>query len=75
MKLFLVSSNEMIKFLESRGFCVHHSKGSHFVLVKPGLARLVVPFRKELPIGTTLAILREAGIPREDYVGFFSGKR
>jgi len=75
MKVPQVSSLEMIKFLESKGFFVHHSKGSHFVLIKPGVARVVVPFRTELPVGTTLAILRETGILREEYVSYFSRKR
>ena len=72
MKILQVSSLEMIKFLETKGFCIYHTKGSHFVLVKPGICRIVVPLRKELPIGTTLAILREAGIAREEYLKFFS---
>jgi len=74
MKLISVSSKEMIKFLESHGFMVHHSRGSHFVLIKPNIARVVVPFREELAIGTTLAILREANISREEYAEYFSRK-
>jgi len=75
MKLIQVSSNEMIKFLESNGFAIHHCKGSHFVLIKPKISRIVVPFRNELAIGTTIAILREANISREEYLEFFSRKR
>lgn len=74
MKLVQVSSAEMITFLESKGFINHHSKGSHFVLIKQGICRVVVLFRKQLPVGTTLAILREAGLSREDYLNFFARK-
>jgi predicted RNA binding protein YcfA (HicA-like mRNA interferase family) len=74
MKLIQVSSTELIKFLETKGFILHHSRGSHFVLIKPGTARIVVPFRNEIATGTTLAILRETGISREEYSAFFSRK-
>ena len=75
MKLIQVSSKEMIAFLESNDFSLHHSKGSHFVMIKQGIARVVIPFRNELAIGTTLAILKEAGIEREKYLNYFSRKR
>lgn len=69
-----VSSNELINFLKTKGYCLHHSKGSHFVLIKPNISRIVVPFRNELPVGTTLAILREANVSKEEYLIFFSRK-
>ncbi|HPM85752.1 MAG: type II toxin-antitoxin system HicA family toxin [Candidatus ainarchaeum sp.] len=69
-----VSSTELINFLKTKGYCLHHSKGSHFVLINPNISRIVVPFRNELPIGTILAILRESKISKEEYLMFFSRK-
>ena len=74
MKMQQVSSLEMIKFLNTKGYNVHHSRGSHFVLIKINVSRLVVPLRNNLPIGTILAILRESKISREEYLEFFSRK-
>jgi predicted RNA binding protein YcfA (HicA-like mRNA interferase family) len=74
MKMQQVSSNELIKFLKTRGYEIHHTKGSHFVLIKPNISRVVVPFRNELAIGTILAILRESKISKEEYILFFSRK-
>lgn len=56
----------MITFLENKGYFVNHIKGSHFVLYKPNIGRVVVPRRKELPIGTILAILREINSTKEE---------
>jgi len=74
MKIPQVSSNEMIKFLKTKGYEIHHCKGSHFVLIQPNISRIVVPFRTELALGTILAILRESKISKEEYLTFFSRK-
>lgn len=74
MKLQQVSSLEMIKFLKIKGYQIHHSKESHFVLIKINVSRIVVPFRNKLALGTTLAILSEAKITKEEYTSFFSRK-
>jgi predicted RNA binding protein YcfA (HicA-like mRNA interferase family) len=71
MKLKKISSDLMIKFLESKGYFMHHIKGSHFVLYKQGVGRVVVPKRKELPIGTTTAILREVNSNRGEFFNWF----
>lgn len=68
MKLKPISSLKLIKFLSTKGFLVHHKKGSHFVLFKKNFGRVVVPERKNLAIGTLRAILRETGISREEFV-------
>ncbi|MGI6589851.1 MAG: type II toxin-antitoxin system HicA family toxin [Candidatus Iainarchaeum sp.] len=69
-----VSSTELINFLKTKGYYLHHTKGSHFVLINPNTSRIVVPYRKELPIGTILAILREAKISKKEYLLFFIRK-
>jgi predicted RNA binding protein YcfA (HicA-like mRNA interferase family) len=75
MKLKKVSSKQMISFLKTNGIYFHHKKGSHNVLIKENCVRVVVPDRKELPIGTTLAILRESNISRDEFTTFFQKRR
>ena len=67
MKLKQVSSKKLVSFLETKGFILNHIKGDHLVLIKEGVARIVVPRRNPLPKGTLRAILREANISREEY--------
>jgi predicted RNA binding protein YcfA (HicA-like mRNA interferase family) len=74
MKLPVVSSDKMIKFLSGLGFSVVRQRGSHISLHKKenGKALLVVvPRRKEIKKGTLMSILRQAKISRKDFVRDF----
>lgn len=63
-----LTPQKVIKLLESRGFVLDRSKGSHQIFIHPETRkRVVVPFhRKDLPVGTLLEILRQAGISKDD---------
>lgn len=63
-----LTSRQVIKVLEARGFVLDRSKGSHRIYFHPETRkRVVVPFhRKDLPQGTLREILRQAGISREE---------
>ena len=63
-KLGTLKSKEVIKILESNGFRLRRSKGSHFVFYHPENKKIiVVPFHaKDLPKGTLASILKQAGI-------------
>jgi len=54
--------------LKTHGFVLDHTSGSHYVFYHPETKRRVtVPFhRRDLPKGTLLAILRQAGLSRDD---------
>jgi len=67
-KLPLLTSPQVIKILEQRGFILDRSKGSHRIYIHPETRRrVVVPFhRKDLPQGTLREILRQAGINKEE---------
>lgn len=70
VKLRRTSSKELMKFLNKRGFEKVRQKGSHVVMKKitdQETKGCVVPLHKELAIGTIGSILRQAGIPPEDY--------
>lgn len=65
-----VTSKELIKLLEQRGFVFDRSKGSHQIyLNKEKKLRVVVPMHnKDLPTGTLHAILKQAGIDKSDLI-------
>lgn len=66
-KLPSITSKKLTKILKSFGFQLDHSTGSHFVFYNPGSKkRAVVPYHtQDLPKGTIMSILREAGITRK----------
>ena len=71
-KLPAVRPREVIRFLELKGFILDHSSGSHFVFYHPvSRRRAVVPrHNRDMPKGTLLSLLREAGFTRDDIVAF-----
>jgi predicted RNA binding protein YcfA (HicA-like mRNA interferase family) len=67
-KLPTLTAEAVIKLLKKKGFILDRSKGSHQLYINPTTGkRVVVPFhRKDLPKGTLLEILRQAGISKEE---------
>ena len=76
-KLPNVTPKQLGALLEKLGFQLDHTTGSHFVFYHPKTKRrAVVPYHtKELPKGTVMNILREAGITKDDLVKGLSRKR
>ena len=74
MKVPVVSSTHVVRCLMQIGFvqAVHQGKGSHvalFKLDKQGQKRLVVvPRRDPLPAGTLHSIMKQSGLPREEFI-------
>ena len=65
-KLPRISGAEVIKILSKFfGFRALRQRGSHITLTNDSVF-LTVPLHKELDRGTLLAILRDAGISRDD---------
>ena len=66
-KLPTLSSQKVIKILEKNGFILDRVKGSHHIFYHPDTnKRVVVPFhKKDLPKGTLLEILKQAGISKD----------
>lgn len=73
-KLPSVSTLQVVKALRRVGFvdAPVRGKGSHTALTKTepnGATRLViVPDRKDLPIGTLVAIIKQAGLTRDQFL-------
>jgi len=63
------TSKNLIKTLEKHGFIFKRSKGSHHIYYNPTTKKtVVVPVHggKDMPKGTFYAILKQAGIDKND---------
>ena len=67
-KLPVLTAKDVIRILERRGFILDRVKGSHHIYLYPDNGqRAVVPFhRRDLPQGTLLSILKQAGVNRDE---------
>ncbi|OGE80614.1 MAG: hypothetical protein A2660_01925 [Candidatus Doudnabacteria bacterium RIFCSPHIGHO2_01_FULL_45_18] len=67
-RLPALTSKKVIAQLKSRGFLLDHTTGSHFIFYHPETKkRVTVPYHtKDLPKGTLLSILKQAGINRNE---------
>lgn len=73
-KLPALRPREVVRFLENNGFVLDRSSGSHFVFYHPvSRRRAVVPkHNRDMPKGTLLSLLREAGFTREEMIAFLA---
>jgi predicted RNA binding protein YcfA (HicA-like mRNA interferase family) len=71
-RLPAVKPRLIIQFLEQHGFVLDHVSGSHFVFYHPtSRRRAVVPrHNRDIPKGTLVALLREAGFTRDELTSF-----
>ena len=74
-KLPSIKPRQIIRFLEKNGFVLDHTSGSHYIYYHPvSHRRGVVPqHNRDLPKGTLMSMLREAGFTREELIAFLSG--
>ncbi len=59
-------AKKIISALEQADFIIDRVTGSHYILKKDSL-RVVVPFHKNVRVGTLKSILNQAGISVEDF--------
>ena len=71
-RLPAVRPREVIRFLEQHGFVLDHTSGSHFIFYHPVTRRrAVVPkHNRDIPKGTLISLLKEAGFSRVDLISF-----
>jgi predicted RNA binding protein YcfA (HicA-like mRNA interferase family) len=76
-KLTIIASKKLIKILEKLGFQIDRTTGSHFIFYNPKTKkRAVVPYhKKDLPKGTLMSIIEEAGISKKDLMDLLKGKK
>ena len=67
-KLPALKPKKIIQILENKGFILDRIKESHHIYYHPELKkRVIVPVhKKDLPKGTLLEILKQAGINKEE---------
>jgi predicted RNA binding protein YcfA (HicA-like mRNA interferase family) len=70
-KLPAISGRDAVKALRKIGYEIDHQTGSHMILRRTSypFRRLTVPDHRELAKGTLRAIIREAGLAVEQFVG------
>lgn len=70
-KLPAIAPNQLVKIIKKLGFRLDHKTGSHFIFYNPKTKKRVVVsiHSKDLPKGTLMSILKEAGISKEDFAG------
>jgi predicted RNA binding protein YcfA (HicA-like mRNA interferase family) len=75
-KLPAVKPRRVIQFLEQNGFILDHTSGSHFIFYHAvSHRRAVVPrHNRDIPKGTLMSLLREAGFTREELIDFLAGR-
>ena len=68
-KLPILKPKKIIQKLKKLGFLEDHKTGSHIILYHPRTKkRAVVPYHlKDLPKGTLVSLLKEAGIEKEEF--------
>ncbi|MBI4140928.1 type II toxin-antitoxin system HicA family toxin [Candidatus Woesearchaeota archaeon] len=69
-KLPIISGKDTVKALSKLGYEIDHQTGSHIILrqKQEPHRRLTVPNHKELSKGTLRAIIREAGLSRDEFL-------
>ena len=74
-KLPAVKPRQIRRFLENNGFILDHTSGSHLIFYSPvSRRRAVVPqHNRDMPKGTLMSLLREAGFSREELIDFLGG--
>ena len=67
-KLSSLTSQKVIKILERNGFVLDRTKGSHRIYYhSESKRRVIIPYhKKDLPKGTLIEILKQAGISKEE---------
>ena len=66
-RLRVCSGADAVKAFRKLGYEVDHQTGSHIILRQASGRRLTVPNHRELAKGTLRALVREAGITKEQF--------
>ena len=67
-RLSVCSGVDAVRAFRKIGYEVDHQTGSHMILRHPSGRRLTVPNHRELAKGTLRALIRDAGLTKEQFV-------
>ena len=68
-KLPVISGKDLVKAFAKAGYEIDHQTGSHIILrhENPPHRRLTIPNHREISKGTLRAIIRQAGLSRDEF--------
>lgn len=69
-----ISGNQMVRYLQGRGFVIDHREGSHITLRSENTVTVVPAGNKKLKIKTLFSILLYADISKEKFVNDYKNK-
>ena len=67
-RLPILSGDEFVKAVAKIGYAWDRTEGSHMILVGPRARRLSVPRHRELGRGLSRALIRDAGLTRDEFL-------
>lgn len=67
-----VSGDEFVKAMEKAGYVWDHTEGGHMILLHSSRRRLSVARHGELGRGIVRALIRDAGLTREEFLHLLS---
>jgi len=68
-KISPLNPQKLIKILQTAGFKIIRQKGSHIIMIDDRKTRIVIPVHpgKDVKPGLIRAIIKEAGLSRENF--------
>ena len=67
-RLPVISGDDFVKAMRKIGYIWDHAEGSHMILLHPSKGRLSVPRHRELSRGLLRALIKDAGLSREEFL-------
>ena len=67
-RLPVISGISFVRAMEQIGYSWDRTEGSHMILLGPAGRRLSVPRHKELGRGLVRALIRDAGLTRDEFL-------
>ena len=67
-RLPVISGDEFVRAVAKVGFAWDRTQGSHMILIGPRGRRLSVPRHRELGPGLLRALIRDAGLTRDEFL-------
>ena len=74
VRLPVLSGDDFAKIVARLGFFLDRTEGSHMILIGPTGRRLSVPKHRELGRGLLRALIRDAGLTREEFLELVRGR-
>ena len=71
-RLPVISEDDFVRVMQKIGFVIDYTQGSHMILLHPNRGRLSVPRHRELGRGLLRALIRDAGLTRDEFIALLS---